>query len=63
MSKFFGAFSREMSKAAPFNMFSTFFFFFFSHALCVRCLNMSPNEIICWLAFPLAAKIKGTKKK
>lgn len=36
--------------------------FFFSHALCVRYLNKSPNEIISWLAFPLAAKIKGKKK-
>lgn len=36
--------------------------FFFSHALCVRCLSISPNEIISWLASPLAAKIKDEKK-
>ena len=49
-----------MSKAAPFNVFSTFFLFFFL-TRCVRCLSMCPNSIICW-PLPLAAKIKGKKK-
>ena len=62
MSKFFWRFQQRNVKGGSVKYVLNFLFFFFSHALCVRCLNMSPNEIICWLAFPSAAKIKGKKK-
>lgn len=56
MSNFFWRFQQRNVKGGSVQYVLNFLLFFFLTR------SASPNEIICWLAFPLAAKIKGKKK-